>query len=103
MLVAASLKLEENGPRLMAARVQLLDDAIAAWRGGVGIWVQDQKPLEQIKELLVADGPGKAEVKLNMMVKDHAVSIALPGNYKLSGDFRQNLRRVSGVLDVREL
>ena len=65
--------LEENGPRLLAARVQVLDDAIAAWHGGVGIWVQDQNPLEQIKELLVADGPGKAEVKLNMMVKDHAV------------------------------
>jgi DNA polymerase-3 subunit alpha len=103
LLVAANLKLEENGPRMLAARVQLLDDAIAAWHGGVGIWVQDQKPLEQIKELLVADGPGKAEVKLNMMVKDYAVSIALPGNYKLSGDFRQNLRRVPGVLDVREL
>ena len=103
LLVAANLKLEDNGPRLLAARVQLLDDAIAAWHGGVGIWVQDQKPLEQIKALLVDDGPGKAEVKLNMMIKDHAVSIALPGNYKLSGDFRQSLRRVPGVLDVQEL
>ena len=103
LLVAANLKLEDNGPRLLAARVQLLDDAIAAWHGGVGIWVQDQKPLEQIKTLLVDDGPGKAEVKLNMMIKDHAVSIALPGNYKLSGDFRQSLRRVPGVLDVQEL
>ena len=103
LLVAANLKLEENGPRLLVARVQLLDDAIAAWHGGVGIWVQDQKPLEQIKTLLVDDGPGKAEVKLNMMIKDHAVSIALPGNYKLSGDFRQSLRRVPGVLDVQEL
>ena len=103
LLVAANLKLEDNGPRLLAARVQLLDDAIAAWHGGVGIWVQDQKPLEQIKALLVDDGPGKAEVMLNVMIKDHAVSIALPGNYKLSGDFRQSLRRVPGVLDVQEL
>ena len=69
LLVAANLKLEENGPRLLAARIQLLDDAIAAWHGGIGIWVQDKKPLDQIKELLVADGPGKAEVKLNVMVK----------------------------------
>ena len=38
LLVAANLKLEENGPRLLVARVQLLDDAIAAWHGGVGIW-----------------------------------------------------------------
>ena len=103
LLVAANLKLEDNGPRLLAARLQLLDDAIAAWHGGVGIWVQDQKPLEQIKTLLVDGGPGKAEVKLKMMIKDHAVSIALPGNYKLSGDFRQSLRRVPGVLDVQEL
>ncbi len=103
LLVSANLKLDENGPRLLAARVKLLDDAIAAWHGGVGIWVQDQKPLEQIKELLVADGPGKSEVKLNIMIKDHAVSIALPGKYELSGDFRQNLRCVPGVLDVQEL
>ncbi len=103
LLLAANLKLEENGPRLLAARVQLLEDAIAAWHGGIGILVQDQKPLEQIKELLVADGPGKAEVKLNLMVNDHAVSIALPGYYRVSGNFRQNLRRVPGVLDVREL
>ena len=103
LLLTANLKLEENGPRLLALRVQLLDDAIAAWHGGVGVWVQDQKPLEQIKELLVADGPGKAEVKLNLMVKEHAVSIALPGNYRLSGEFRRSLRSVPGVLDVQEL
>ena len=103
LLVAANLKLEENGPRLLAARIQLLDDAIAAWHGGIGIWVQDKKPLDQIKELLVADGPGKAEVKLNVIVRGHAVSIAMPGNYNLSANFRQNLRRVQGVLDVREL
>jgi hypothetical protein len=53
--------------------------------------------------LLVEDGPGKAEVKLNLMVRDQDVCIALPGRFRLSGDFRQNLRRVSGVLDVREL
>ncbi len=103
LLVTANLKLEENGPRLLAVRVQLLDDAIAALHGGIGIWVQDQKPLEQIRKLLVADGPGKAEVKLNIMVKNHTVSIALSGYYKLSGNFRQNLRRVPGVLDVQEL
>ena len=57
----------------------------------------------QIKKLLVADGPGKAEVKLNLMVRGHAVSIVLPGSYKLSGEFRQNLRRIPGVLDVHEL
>ena len=103
LLLSANLKLEENGPRLLAAKVEFLDDAIAAWHGGVGIWLHNDKPLEQIRHLLVEDGPGKAEVKLNLMVRDQDVCIALPGRFRLSGDFRQNLRRVSGVLDVREL
>ncbi len=103
LLIAANIKVDENGPRLLAARVQLLDDAIAAWHGGVGIWVQDQNSLEQIKSLLIADGPGKAEVKLKLRVKNQIVSISLPGKYKLSGNFRQNLRGVAGILDVQEL
>ena len=35
LLISANLKLEDNGPRLLAVRVQLLDDAIAGWHGGV--------------------------------------------------------------------
>ena len=103
VLMSVNVKLEENGPRLLAARVQALDDAIAAWHGGVGVWVQNAGPLGSLKEMLVADGPGKAEVKINVMVDDLEVTIGLPGRFKLSGDFRQNLRRLPGVLDVREL
>ena len=103
VLMSVNVKIEENGPRLLAARVQALDDAIAAWHGGIGVWVQNTGPLSQLKDMLVADGPGKADVKINVMVDDLEVTIALPGRFKLSGDFRQNLRRLPGVLDVREL
>ena len=41
LLISANLKVEDNGPRLLAARVQLLDDAIAAWHGCVALWVKD--------------------------------------------------------------
>ena len=103
ILLSANVKLEENGPRLLAARVQLLDDAIAAWHGGVGVWLQNERPLTSLKEGLVNDGPGKAEVKINVTVNDLEVTVLLPGRFKLSGDFRQNLRRMPGILDVREL
>jgi len=103
ILLSANVKLEENGPRLLAARVQLLDDAIAAWHGGVAVWVQNENPLDVLKTQLKEDGPGKAEVKIKVMVEDKEVTIALPGLFKLSGDFRQNLRRMPGILDVREL
>ncbi|MDB2390022.1 DNA polymerase III subunit alpha [Alphaproteobacteria bacterium] len=103
LLVSANLKIEENGPRLLAARVQLLDDAVAAWHGGVGLWIRDDKPLEQLKSALRDDGPGKAEVKLHFTVDGHDVRVALAGRFKLSGELRQNLRRIPGILEVREL
>jgi len=103
VLVSANLKLEENGPRLTAGKVQALDDAIAAWHGGVGVWLQDERTLEALKDLLVSDGPGKAEVKLKVMVQNHEVSLAVPGRFKLSGDVRQALRQLPGVLRVQDI
>ena len=103
VLVAANLRLEENGPRLTAARVQALDDAIAAWNGGVGVVVQDDRPLPALKSLLADDGPGQAEVKLQLEIDGKAVSVALPGRYRLSGEARQSLRQLPGVLEVQDL
>ena len=103
VLVAANLRLEENGPRLTAARVEALDSAIAAWNGGVGIWVEDERPLESLKQLLVEDGPGRAKVQLKLHVEGHEVSLSVPGAYKLSGDARQALRRLPGIVSVQDL
>ncbi|MGB2322247.1 MAG: OB-fold nucleic acid binding domain-containing protein, partial [Candidatus Puniceispirillaceae bacterium] len=103
VLVAANLRLEENGPRLTAARVQALDDAIAAWNGGVGVVVQDERPLTALKSLLAEDGPGQAEVKLQLVIDGKAVRVALPGRYRLSGEARQSLRQLPGVLEVQDL
>ena len=103
VLVAANLRLEENGPRLTAARVQALDDAIAARHGGVGIVLQDDSPLPALKSLLAEDGPGQAEVKLRLVVDNRNVSVALPGRFRLSGEVRQSLRQLPGVTEVRDI
>ena len=44
VLLSANLKMEENGPVNNGGARQLLDDAIAAWNGGAGVWVQDDVP-----------------------------------------------------------
>jgi len=103
VLISANLRLEENGPRITAARVQALDEAIAAWNGGVGIWLQDERPLGALKSLLEEDGPGRAEVKLRMIMDDQEVSVALPGRFKLTGDTRRSMRQIPGILSVQEL
>ena len=38
-----------------------------------------------------------------LIVKGQEVCIGLPGRFKLSGDLRQELRRMPGILNVREL
>jgi len=103
VLVSANLRLEENGPRITAARVQALDEAIAAWNGGVGIWLQDDRPLPALKTLLDEDGPGRAEVKLRLLVDDQQVSVALPGRFRLSGETRRSMRQLPGVLSVQDI
>ena len=91
LLISANLKVEDNGPRLLAARVQLLDDAIAAWHGGVALWVQDEKPLKSLKEALKSDGPGKAEVKIQLIVKGTG------SLYRASGSFQAKRRFAAGI------
>mgnify|MGYP001169604663 CR=1 FL=1 len=103
LLISANLRVEDNGPRLQAARVQLLDDAIAGWHGGVTLWMEDDDPLEMLKAALKSDGPGKAEVKIRLNIKGKEVFIRLPGRFKLSGDLRQELRRMPGILGVSDL
>ena len=103
LFIAANLRVEDTGPRLLATRVQLLDDAIAGWHGGVTLWMQNDNPLEMLKAALKLDGPGKAEVKIQINVKGKEVCIRLPGRFKLSGDLRQELRRMPGILGVSEL
>ena len=103
LLISANLKLEENGPRLLAAKVQYLDDAIAAWNGDLTLSLQDEEPLEALKCALREDGPGKAQVKLQTVVNGNEVSITVPGKFRLSGELRQKLRRMPGILDVQEL
>ena len=64
LLISANLKVEDNGPRLLAARVQYLDDAVAAWHGGVALWVQDETPLTALKDALRGGwaGQGRSEI-----------------------------------------
>ena len=103
LMISANLKVEDNGPRLLAARVQYLDDAVASWHGGVALWVQDETPLAWLKDALREDGPGKAEVKLQALIDGNEISIGVPGRFRLSGELRQQLRRIPGILNVQEL
>ena len=103
MLPSPALTGTVGGPTALSSYEPPLDDAIAGWHGGVTLRMRDENPLELLKAALKSDGPGKAEVKIQLNVKGKEVCIRLPGRFKLSGDLRQELRRMPGILGVSEL
>ena len=85
--------------------MEILGFTTRAWKGGHSRekWVEDERPLEPLKALLKEDGPGRAEVKLKLVVDDYEVSLSIPGAYKLSGETRQALRKLPGIVSVQDL
>ena len=45
----------------------------------------------------------KAEVKLKMLINENEVIIGIPGKFRLSGELRQRVRKIPGILDMQEL
>ena len=103
VFVETNLKFEDNGLRLTAASIQVLDDAIAQWSGGVGLMVEDDKSLARIKSVLDEDGEGRSEVKLLFAVEELDVAVRVPGGYRLSGQARQLLRNLPGIGGMSDL
>ena len=103
MLVHADARMENGNIRLLAARIELLDDAIAAHHSGLGIWLNNSDPISQIKDALREDGAGLAPVKFYVRDGDRDIEISLSTKFKLSGDFRHKLQNMAGLLQTRDI
>lgn len=103
LLVHADARMENGVPRLLVARVELLDEAIAAHHGGLGIWLQGSAAIGKIKEALRADGAGLAPVKFYVRDGGRDIEISLTTKFKLSGELRHQLQNLPGIIATREL
>ena len=103
LLAHADARIENGQVRLLAVRAERLDDAIAANHAGIAIFLSNEHALPHIKDILRADGGGRAPVKLMVRSDDELVEITLNSKFKLSGDTRLALQSVSGIEKIAEI
>ena len=103
VLLSADAKTENDTIRLLAVRLQSLDEAIAMHHSGLGIKITDAACLEPIKDALREDGGGLAPLKFFVMDGMREIEITLPNKFRLSGELRQKLHTIPGILSMFEI
>jgi len=103
LLVHADARMENGNLRLLAVRIELLDEAIAAHHSGLGIWIKDASVIPHIKDALRDDGAGLAPIKFYIPDEKRDIEISLTTKFKLSGGLRHKLQNMAGILNIREI
>lgn len=102
LLITLDAKLENDQLRLMAAKMVPLDDAIAAKIDNLRVEIKEGAPVEEIKEIIEADGRGNGRILLVARSNGHAVEVALPDRYAISPSTLGRIKDVPGVTDIRQ-
>ncbi len=103
--ISAEVQFEGEEVKLRAGGLRRLDDATARTSKGVRVFIDDDRPLNELGRLLGRAKPGKARVVLNMHLAEQArdIEIALPTTYAITPDLRGAVKAIGGVHEVREL
>lgn len=97
--------LDNEQPRLTVQGIQQLETMAANITDGVRIFMDDDKPIEQLASVLKEGGKGRGRVALvlNMEAEAREIEIDLPNHFNISPEVRQALKFVPGVIDVHDI
>lgn len=102
MLITLEAKLEDDQVRLMVSKMMPLDEAVAARLDNLRIELKDGTPVDEIKEIIDADGKGNGRILLVARSNGHVVEVGLPGRYAISPQTLGRVKDVPGVTDIRQ-
>ena len=102
VLLTLDARLEDDKVRLLASRVDSLEKAIAARVRNLKIRVADSLPVDEVRDLLAADGRGKGRIILVARSNGHVVEVALPGTYAIQPKTLAGLNNLPGIAEIRE-
>jgi len=111
LIVGQSLVLNVTGnldneqPRLTVQGIQRLETMAANITDGVRIFMDDDRPIEQLASVLKEGGKGRGRVAivLNMEAESREIEIDLASHFNISPEVRQALKFVPGVIDVHDI
>ena len=109
LLVTADAKMDDNGMRLIAKNIALLDEALlkhqqtAQQPGLFRIVVNQPEALISIRNLLGDPNGRGAQVRLRAQLGEQMADIELPGKYSVSPSLLDKIRVVNGVVSAEEI
>jgi len=102
MLVTLDARMEDDRVRLMATKMTKLDEAVAARLDNLRVQVRDGAPVDELREIIAADGRGNGRILLVARSNGHEVEVALPDRYAISAQTLAKIKDVPGVMDIRQ-
>ncbi len=102
MLITLDAKHEDDQVRLMVTRLTPLEEAIAARLDNLRIQLKDGAPVDEIREIIDADGRGNGRILLVAQTDGHEIEVALPDRYAISPETLGRVKDVPGVTDIRQ-
>ncbi len=87
-------------PRFLAQSIRLLDEAAAQTDAGLKLYMNDDKPLENLKSVLQHQASrGKGRVSLVLDLEDgQELELELPEAYQISPAVRQAIKAIPGLI-----
>ena len=89
--------------KILANRISPLDDAAEKTSTGLRIYSNDMRVINDIKDVLSSEIPGRGKVSLVSTFNMKEIVIDLPGKFPASPSIAKALKAISGVDDVQEI
>ena len=102
MLLTLEAQLEQEKVRLLVTRVESLEKAIAAKVRNLKLRVETALPMDEFRDLMMADGRGKGRIVVVTRSNGHEVEVSLPGTYAIQPKTLAGLKNIPGIADIRE-
>lgn len=103
LLITANATIEEESVKLLAQKIEALDEAVDRTSAGMLIHVKDTGVLSPLAALIGDQKRGRGTVKIIVDAADKEVVIPLPELYQISSATRAAVKSLPGIVDVQEI
>ncbi|MDX1581339.1 MAG: DNA polymerase III subunit alpha, partial [Alphaproteobacteria bacterium] len=102
LVLTVEARMEEDSPRLVAQRVESLEDVVAKASAGLRITLEKEDPLDEIRALLsdCQQGNGYVHLMLDLPQASRRVELTLSDRYRILPEIQESLDELSGVVEV---
>jgi DNA polymerase-3 subunit alpha len=104
LIATVDVRVEEQGLRLTAQKIEPLDKVVAHAAAGLKVFVGAEEALARLKGLFQREGTGgRGRVTVVLDLPQTEVEIALPGGFRVDPRVRAAVKSLPGIVDVHDI